>query len=235
LLNLLGKAIRETGQAVDRVGLRAIDKPVFKEPYARHRSVMNLFNKHPWASPDVFVAPNATVVGSVDINTKSSVMYGAVVRGDQGKVDIGAYTTIQERAVVHTSSYHGEDGAGVRIGDYVIIGPGAMLDSCTVESRSKVGAGAVIMEGALVEEMAEVEAGSVVHPGKRIPKGQLWGGNPAVFVRNLTKDELNHMQVNGEETALAADAHADEFLPYGSVYLHAEKLVVVDGGAKALH
>ncbi len=42
---------------------------------------MNLLEKFPWVSPDAFVAPNATVVGEVDINTKSSVMYGAVVRG----------------------------------------------------------------------------------------------------------------------------------------------------------
>ena len=70
---------------------------------------MNLYEKHPWTSPDVFVAPNATVVGSVDINSKSSVLYGAVVRGDQGKVDIGAYTTVKERAVIHTTSNHGAD------------------------------------------------------------------------------------------------------------------------------
>ena len=88
---------------------------------SRHRSVSNLFDKHPWTSPDVFVAPNATVIGAVDINTKSAVMYGAVVRGDKGKVDIGAFTTISDRAVVHTSSHHGVDAA-VKIGDYVIVG-----------------------------------------------------------------------------------------------------------------
>ena len=87
---------------------------------------MNLFDKHPWTSPDVFVAPNATVVGSVDINTKSAVMYGAVIRGDLGKVDIGGYTTIQDRALIHTSAAHGgpegSTGTGVKIGDYVIVG-----------------------------------------------------------------------------------------------------------------
>ena len=82
---------------------------------------MNLFDRRPWASPDVFVAPNATVVGSVSIDVSSAVLYGAVVRGDQGKVEIGAYTTINDRAVVYTSDHHGEDSE-VKIGDYVVVG-----------------------------------------------------------------------------------------------------------------
>lgn len=28
----LGRALRETGQALDRVGLRAVETPIFKEP-----------------------------------------------------------------------------------------------------------------------------------------------------------------------------------------------------------
>jgi carbonic anhydrase/acetyltransferase-like protein (isoleucine patch superfamily) len=105
---------------------------------------MNLFEKHPWTSPDVFVAPNATVVGDVDINLKSSVMYGAVVRGmvcfrsllyqnvclpcdlragDFSKVNIGAYTTIGDRTVVYTSpQVEGAAPTFVDIGDYVTIG-----------------------------------------------------------------------------------------------------------------
>ena len=88
---------------------------------SRHRNFMNLFDRRPWASPDVFVAPNATVVGSVSIDVSSAVLYGAVVRGDQGKVEIGAYTTINDRAVVYTSDHHGEDSE-VKIGDYVVVG-----------------------------------------------------------------------------------------------------------------
>ena len=82
----------------------------------------------------VFVAPNATVVGKVDINQSSSVWYGAVVRGDLNDVDIGAFTAIQDRAVVHTTkSVEGHVSAGTTIGNYVIVGPGAQLQSCTVE------------------------------------------------------------------------------------------------------
>ena len=73
---------RETGSAVDRAGLGLLDNAIFKEPFSRHRSIMNLYDKHPVVSPDAFVAPNATVVGRVDVNKCSSVWYGAVVRGE---------------------------------------------------------------------------------------------------------------------------------------------------------
>ncbi len=122
-----------------------------------------------------------------------------------------------------------------------------MLQSCIVERGAKIGAGAIVMEGALVEEYAEVAPGSVVHPGRRIPKGQArafmavalryrfrflncaaygcycvylqeWAGNPAVFVRDLSKEELNHREAEAEELADVAKDHAEEFLPVGNVY-----------------
>ena len=100
----LGRMARETGQALDKVGLKVLNKPVFKESCAwrrelvphqhprhpalpvlftvsRHRAVMNLYEHHPDVSVDAFVAPNASVVGNVFIGMRASVWYGAVLRG----------------------------------------------------------------------------------------------------------------------------------------------------------
>ena len=115
-----------------------------------------------------------------------------------------------------------------------------MLQSCTIHDFASVGAGAIIMEGALVEQYARVEEGAVVHPGRRIPEGQLWGGNPAVFVRDLSKTEKAEAEGHAEEVAAAAGAHAEEFLPYTTAYRSAEalRLVVVDpalAASKAKH
>ena len=66
----------------------------------------------------------------------SSVWYGAVVRGDLNDVNIGEYTAIQDRAVVHTTkSVEGHVAAATTIGSYVVVGPGAVLHSCTIEVR----------------------------------------------------------------------------------------------------
>ena len=99
-----------------------------------------------------------------------------------------------------------------------------MLQSCTVQDYASIGAGAIVMEGALVEQHARVAEGSVVHPGRRIPAAQLWAGNPAAFVRDLTKAEVAEAEGHAEEVARDAAAHADEFLPYTTAYRQAEAL-----------
>jgi hypothetical protein len=103
-------------------------------------------------------------------------------------------------------------------------GPGALLQSCTIHDYASIGAGAIVMEGALVEKHARLEEGAVVHPGRRIPGGQVWGGNPAVYVRDLSKTELAEAEGHAEEVAAAAGEHAGEFLPYTTAYRSAEAL-----------
>jgi carbonic anhydrase/acetyltransferase-like protein (isoleucine patch superfamily) len=99
-----------------------------------------------------------------------------------------------------------------------------LLQSCIIENEVEIGAGAVICEGVIVEKAARVEDGSVVHPGLRIPAGQVWAGNPAVYVRDRTKTELAEAAGHAEETAQLAEEHAHEFLPFSTAYQTAEKL-----------
>lgn len=221
----LGRALRETGAAIDRIGLQAIEKPIFKEPFSRHRTIMNLYHKRPAVETDVFVAPNAAIVGNVSIATKSSVWYGSVIRGDLNDVEIGAYTSIGERAVVSTvASTEGHVAAITKIGNYVQVGPSAQLQSCIIEDNAVIGAGAIVMEGAYIEAHAYVADGAVVHPGRRVPAGQYWAGNPAKYVRDLSKDELAHAEHAAQDTTSIAGEHHSEFLPYTTAYQQAERL-----------
>jgi len=224
VLNNIGNAFRESGQALDRVGLRALNKPIFREPFSRHRPVMNLFDRHPSLQADVFVAPNATVIGDVTIFTKSSVWYGAVVRGDLNAVKIGHRTSIGDRAVVNTApSVEGHTAATTTIGNDVTIGSGALLTSCSVGNHVVIGAGAIIGEGAIVEDHAVVEPGAVVHSGRRVPGGQVFGGNPAVFIRNCTKTEIGAAEEYAAQLADSASDHRVEFLPFTTAYWQAEE------------
>lgn len=136
--------------------------------------MMNLMDKHPEFPPDTFVAPNASVVGKVIANFKCTVGYGAVVRGDHAPVRMGSHVHVGDRAVVLTAkAVEGHSDAATRIGDYVVIGAGAVLQACTVEARVRVGAGARVMEGALLESYCALAPGAVVHPGRRIPSGEV--------------------------------------------------------------
>ena len=102
------------------------------------------------------------------------------------------------------------------IGGYVTIGQNCVLRGCTVDDKAIVGDGCVIQEGALVESEAILLAGSVLPTGERVPTGQAYGGNPATFVRKLTKEEIAEITASAEKLAEDAKKHADEFLPYGT-------------------
>ena len=91
------------------------------------------------------------------------------------------------------------------------------------------------MEGALLEEHARVAEGSVVHPGRRVPAGQLWAGNPAVYVRDLTKAEIATAEGAAKDIAALAADHAYQFLPYTTAYTQAEKLGVTDAAVAAIN
>lgn len=87
------------------------------------------------------------------------------------------------------SSKKGKNEAKLEIGDNVIVGPNVTLDSCTLESFSYVGMGATVGKGAVVESFALVAAGAVIPTGTVVPSGQVWAGNPAHYLRDLTQEE----------------------------------------------
>ncbi|KAJ0408184.1 hypothetical protein ATCC90586_006494 [Pythium insidiosum] len=226
----LGRCVRETGQALDRLGMRVLGDNAFKERFSRHRQVMNLYDKRPVIAHDVWVAPNATVVGDVEICNDASIWYNVVIRGDLNQVRIGNRTNVQDRTVIHTAS-NSTPGlpAGTSIGNDVTIGHGCILYSCTIENNALIGMGSIILDGALVESDAIVAAGSVVPPGRRIPSGQLWAGNPAKYIRDISEDEVKDITKQATEYKGIAQTHSDEFLPYGTAYLDAERIKAAGG------
>ena len=224
-MRTLGKALRETGQAVERMGMRAQDNFSFAHPFCRHRAVMNLFDQRPFLARNAFVAPNASVIGSVKIEDSSSVWYGAVLRGDQSPIHVGGYTSIGDRSVLQSSAVNPTGfSAQTHVGDYVTIGQGCLLRGCTVEDGAVIGDGSIIMEGALVDTNAMLEPGSVLPSGALVPEGEVYGGNPAAPVRKLSKEEIDHHKHSAEMTAVLAAKHEEEFLPYGTLYQQREEL-----------
>jgi len=221
----LGKALRDSGQALERMGMRAQDNWIFAEPFCRHRAVMNIYDQRPTLSPSVFVAPNASVIGNVEVKCQSSIWYGAVVRGDQSNIFIGGCTNIGDRTVVQSSTVNPTGfSARTYIGDWVTIGQGCVLRACTVENFSKVGDGCIIQEGALIETNAMLEAGSVLPSGARVPSGEVYAGNPATFVRKLSKEEIAEFEVGADAVVSLAAKHADEYLDYSDAYQLREQM-----------
>jgi carbonic anhydrase/acetyltransferase-like protein (isoleucine patch superfamily) len=125
--------------------------------------------------PDAYVHPDAVVIGSVVIGAESSVWPGAVLRGDGGRITIGARTSIQDNSVLHTTPRH-----PTVVGDGCVIGHIVHLEGCTIESSVLVGTGAIVLHRAVVHSGAVVAANSVVLNDTVVPSGALAVGSPAV-------------------------------------------------------
>jgi carbonic anhydrase/acetyltransferase-like protein (isoleucine patch superfamily) len=129
--------------------------------------------RSPRIAASAFVAPTATIIGDVAIGEDSSVWFGAVLRGDTGRIEIGARTSVQDNAVVHTSEHR-----PTIIGDDVTIGHGAVLEGCTIERGALVGMNAVVLHDAVVGAESLIAAGSVVTDGTKIPPRSVAAGAP---------------------------------------------------------
>lgn len=146
--------------------------------------------KTPQIAADAFIAPNATLIGDLVIGAQASVWFNVVIRADVNYIRVGERTNIQDGTIVHVATNNGP----TLIGNDVLIGHAAIIHGCTLEDGSFVGMAATVMDHAVVESGAMVAAGALVGPGKRIPKGQLWGGSPARFMRELRPNEIEHMK-----------------------------------------
>jgi carbonic anhydrase/acetyltransferase-like protein (isoleucine patch superfamily) len=99
---------------------------------------------------------------------------------------------VQDRAVINTvSSLETGYPSDVNIGDFVTIGHGALITSATIGNNVLIGQGAIISEGSDIGSKVIIAAGAVVLPGTVVPSGQLWAGNPAVYIRDLAEEEIS--------------------------------------------
>ncbi|HEY3423118.1 MAG TPA: gamma carbonic anhydrase family protein [Methanocellaceae archaeon] len=155
--------------------------------------IIERFGK-PAISSTAFVAETAVLLGDVVIKEKASVWYGAVLRGDKGRITVSEKANVQDNAVLHSGP--GED---VFIGEGVTIGHGAIVHGCSIGSYSLVGMGAIVLSKATVGEHCIIGAGAVVKEGDTIPAGSLVVGVPGKAVKQLTAEQIKSIEDNADE------------------------------------
>lgn len=138
-----------------------------------------------------WVADSACVIGDVSLGHKANVWFGAVIRGDNERINIGDYSNVQENVVIHTDA-----GIEVNIGDYVTIGHLAMLHGCTVGDNSLIGIGAVVLNNAKIGKNCIIGAKALVTEGKEIPDNSLVMGAPAKVVKTLTDNQAAMLKMS---------------------------------------
>src|SRR5437763_85459 len=131
-------------------------------------TIYRLDNNTPEIPDTAFVAPEAVLIGKVRLGQRTSVWFGAVLRGDNEPIVIGDDSNVQECAVLHT-----DPGHAVEIGRRVTIGHQAMLHGCIVGDGALIGIQAVILNGAVIGRECLVGAGAIVTEGKSFPDRSL--------------------------------------------------------------
>jgi gamma-carbonic anhydrase len=140
----------------------------------------------PKVASSAFIAANATLVDDVEIGANASIWFGVILRGDGPGIRIGENSNLQDGTVVHVASA----GLMTVVGRNVTVGHMALLHACEVQDGAFIGMHSTVLDGAVVESEAMVAAGAVVTPGKIVRRGELWAGNPAKKLRDLTEKDL---------------------------------------------
>jgi carbonic anhydrase/acetyltransferase-like protein (isoleucine patch superfamily) len=128
----------------------------------------------PRIHPTAYVHPDAVVIGHVEIGAESTIWPTAVLRGDDGRILIGAATSIQDGTIIHTTASH-----PTTVGNRCVVGHNVHLEGCVVEDGSLVGSGSVVLHRAIVRTGALVGANALVPNGMEIPTGAMALGVPA--------------------------------------------------------
>lgn len=145
----------------------------------------------PQLADDVYVAPNAVVIGDVVLAAEVSIWFGAVVRGDVERIVIGRGSNIQDNSVLHS-----DPGAPLTVGEMVTVGHMVTLHGCSIGDGTLIGMGASVLNNARIGRNCLVGAQALITEGKEYPDGMLIVGSPARAIRPLTAQELERIAGN---------------------------------------
>ena len=147
--------------------------------------------KTPKLDPNSWVAPNAVVIGNVDLKKDSNIWFNVTLRGDVETITIGEGSNIQDGSVLHT-----DPGCPLKVGKNVTVGHLVMLHGCTIGDNSLIGIGAVILNKAKIGKNCIIGAKALITENKVIPDNSLVVGSPGKVIREVTEDEKKAVNDN---------------------------------------
>ena len=152
-------------------------------------------------SANVFIAPTASVIGSVTLGDNVSIWFSAVVRSDNEIIELGDNVNVQDGAVLHA-----DPGFPLTLAKDVSVGHLAMLHGSTIGENTLVGINAVILNGCVIGKNCIIGANALLPEGKVIPDNSLVVGSPGKVVRQLSDDDAANLRriASGYATRSAA-------------------------------
>jgi carbonic anhydrase/acetyltransferase-like protein (isoleucine patch superfamily) len=151
-------------------------------------AIYALGDQIPDIDPAAYIHPDAVIIGSVRIGPHSSVWPNAVLRGDDGEINIGSHSSVQDCSVIHCTAEH-----PTVVGDECVIGHIVHLEGCTIADRAMVANGAIVLHRSVVGTGAVVGANAVVLYDVDVPPGALAVGAPAMIKPGRARmDDIEH-------------------------------------------
>jgi len=151
--------------------------------------VYSIGDRQPSLGREVWIAPNATVIGDVRLGDHASIWWNAVLRGDNDTITIGAESNIQDGSVLHV-----DQGVALTLGARVTVGHLVMLHGCSIGDESLIGIKSVILNNAVIGRHCIIGANSLIPEGKVIPERSLVMGSPGKVVRQLSDEEVARLR-----------------------------------------
>jgi carbonic anhydrase/acetyltransferase-like protein (isoleucine patch superfamily) len=162
----------------------------------------------PEIDPTAWIAPTAVVLGRCRMEARSSLWFGAVVRGDNELIVIGEGSNVQENCVLHT-----DPGYPLTIGPEVTVGHLAMLHGCEIGEGSLVGIGATILNGVRIGKRCLIGAHALIPEGREIPDDSLVMGSPGKIVRAVTDEQAARMRAGTQNYIERAKTYRERLRP----------------------
>jgi carbonic anhydrase/acetyltransferase-like protein (isoleucine patch superfamily) len=146
--------------------------------------ILPVEGKLPVIPESCWLAPNATIVGDVEMGEDCTVWFNAVIRGDVNAIRMGNRVNIQDGAVIHCTYQKTQ----TIIGNNVSIAHNAIVHGCIIEDEVLIGMGAIVMDGAIIGKNAIIGAGAIVTQNTKVPAGTIWTGNPAKYLKDVSEE-----------------------------------------------
>jgi carbonic anhydrase/acetyltransferase-like protein (isoleucine patch superfamily) len=153
--------------------------------------IYQLGDKKPVIPDSCYIADTAVIIGDVRLGERVSIMFGAVLRGDNEPITIGDDSNVQENSVLHT-----DPGCPINIGTGVTIGHQVMLHGCSVGDGALIGVAAVVLNNSVIGKQSLVGAGAVVTEGKTFPDRAVIFGSPAKAAREVSEDNVERLRMS---------------------------------------
>jgi len=188
--------VKSVGAALDAFGVSLQGDSATVEKLPMPTTAVKIGGKSPVVDGASFVAPSANLIGGVHLAQGASAWYSSYIEG----TEVGEMSSVGDRAIVVESV----------VGKSVHIGAGAIVQSAKLSDECSVGMGSVVGKGASIGAGAAIAAGSVLKAGTAVPAAQLWAGNPAKYVSDVSAESTAGAVRAAEITSELAKLHMDE-------------------------